>query len=223
MTFAFLRKMTGYPYKLEILKLFPEGMGESIQFMDGSFQLCHDMVSYNYFSAHPQISCQFCMEELIKEDYMDDETVINFVKAVFSIIQYKDPQQVHYPADLKKLLKQFRHNQRYMQIVRERNHMAMLELIRIALQYPLDVEDQRKGRVPKEFSDSFLRIVDDGRDWKTKLVYWYQFFEMSLSYCKSIPQSLLDFAAKIEGEASYDLLALMENVYHEGRVIMGAE
>lgn len=116
---------------------------------------------------------------MIKEDYMDDETVINFVKAVFSIIQYKDPQQVHYPADLKKLLKQFRHNQRYMQIVRERNHMAMLELIRIALQYPPDVEDQRKGRVPKEFSDSFLRIVD----YQEKIVglYYHILEEMKLS------------------------------------------
>ena len=222
-TFAFLRKMTGCPYKLEILKLFPEGMGESIQFVDGSFQLRHEMVSHSYFSAHPEISCQFCMEELIKDDCMDEKTVISFLNSVSMIIQYEDPERFYYPADLKKLLSQFKQNQGYMEIVKKQNYTATLELIRIALYYPPDLEENRKGRIPKEFSDSFLRIVDDVCDWQTKCLYWYQFFEMSLSYCKTIPESLLDFAAELEREFSYHLLFFMAKVYHDGNATMDTE
>lgn len=54
-TFAFIRQMTGYPYKSELFKLFPQGLGENIQFVDGSFQFRNDMIAQNYFFCHKEM------------------------------------------------------------------------------------------------------------------------------------------------------------------------
>ena len=121
-TFEFIEKMTGYSYKSIFLKLFPEGLGEDIQYANGHFVLRHETVAENYFAFHPEITPYSCLQDLVSHNYMDEKTVLLFRKIIFiyPLCHYQSKTWIIF---IKELLNLFQQNEFYMKIVK-RYHQA---------------------------------------------------------------------------------------------------
>lgn len=192
-TYVFIKKMTGYPYKSEIQRLFPQGMGESIQYVDGRLVLRHDTVADNYFTFHPETSLQDCLEELVAGSYLDKKAMKDLVSKVFAFSSCRNPDLVPYGLDLRKLMGLFRANAEYVGYIEEIWYdLISFEFAYIVLNYNLDATEENE-KLQKVFSDSFQYVLKKIQNKFEQLESWMWYISLALQYCNVVPNALLEF------------------------------
>lgn len=219
-TYTFVQKMTGYPYKSEVQRLFRQGMGESTQYVKDFFVLRHDTVADNYFTCHPEIEVQSCMEELIVQSYLDEETMLEFLGKIFLFSYYSNPDRVPYGLNLKRLVRLFRMNPEYKESAAKNFKADVVEFAHIVLNYDLDSDGEENRKLQKALSDSFRYVMEKLPHKTDKDRCWKTYFVISLQYCNKMPEALAEFMRPIVMEYEIILKRLIDRVYCQRQFFM---
>lgn len=213
-TYGFIKKMTGYPYKSEIQRLFPQGMGESIQYANGRLVFRHDTVADNYFAFHPEISLQDCMEELVAGSHLNKKTVNNLMRKVFFSFYNNEFAKITDRIDVRKLMGKFQTNTGHRKdMEKEFQDLIFLESFYLFLTYRVEETEEEERKQSEEVSDSFRHVLGKTSDESNQILIWTWYLSLSMQYYYVVPDALREFVTSFSQKGDYKNVDFLKEIF----------
>lgn len=157
---------------------------------------CHhkilDTIELNTIPRGSSNKVEEILTNLIKYNMLDDKTVLDFEKKVFSLQYFFNKVPVPSAINLKAIVNEFIKNESYKKIVVENERLHSLEFARLMSEF--SESSSQQGLNEKMISSSFvdLKNVYCNNEKYVNLA-WIRYINFSTSASSDIPQALLDY------------------------------
>ena len=185
-----------------IVNALKENANELIKPLEKSLHLYDQSTEANTMSS--------ILTNIIKYNMLDDKSVVNFEKKVFSLKYFFGNTPVPFGINLSKIVNEFMKNGKYMSIIIENERFHSLEFARLMCAY---FSDQPSEQNPFEgmISRSFNALKEQySKNIKYINIAWIRYLNFSASLTTDIPYALLDYV----DDGNYKILFnLLKNHY----------
>lgn len=145
------------------------------------------------------------LANIIKLNMLDDNTVLDFEKKVFSLRYFFNQEPVPFSINLKNIINEFIENENYKRIIVENERLHSLEFAR--LMSDLSESSKQQGLIEKKISSSFVDLKNAYcNNEKYVNIAWIRYINFSASVASNIPQALLDYITVENYRSLFNLL-----------------